>query len=566
MIVLRMEITALGDLAWRVSVGGEVSDITLAHVLQTAEAIRRAKLVGVRELVPAFTTVTVHMTPESAGDIVRAGLEAICATLADKLSTDLPAGADREIPVVYGGNEGPDLEAVAQHHAQTPGEIAAMHAAAGYRVHAIGFSPGFPYLAGLPLTLHTPRRATPRTRVPAGSVGIGGGQTGVYPMAGPGGWNLIGRTTRRMFDVNARPPAWLQVGDRVRFVDARNHPPSGDEQRSLLAQAASREPATPGHVVEVLDGGMACSVQDIGRWGWQAQGVSVGGATDGAALQVANLIVGNALGAAGLEWTMRGPRLLFHGETDVALTGAIVRGLTNGKRLRMQAGEVLDLSGARGGGCRGYVAFAGGLLVPEVLGSRSTDLRASFGGFDGRLLRAGDTLPLTSGPVGRHCSTGWRVTPSLACASDEADDSWDIRIMRGPDAAEFSDLAWKVFLGESFRVSSQSDRMGMRLDGARLPSGFAKEPISAGVAVGAVQVPPDGTPIILLADRQTLGGYPQIAYVIAADQSRLAQAVPGRSLSFRVVESDEAERARHAQLKDLRQLKLGLEHLRHRNA
>jgi inhibitor of KinA len=193
-------------------------------VQSACAAIEAASLPGVRELVPAYTTVTVHYDPAA---LVHAGAPAddlpgwlgvrLGQALARSGKAKLPSAREIEVPVCYGGEFGPDLARVAAQAKLSPEEVIRRHAKADYRVAMVGFAPGFPYLIGLPQELATPRHARPRTQVPAGSVGIAGEQTGIYPLATPGGWNLIGRTALPLFDPLADPPAKLQVGDRVRF-------------------------------------------------------------------------------------------------------------------------------------------------------------------------------------------------------------------------------------------------------------------------------------------------------------------------------------------------------------
>lgn len=219
-----MQITPLGDDALVVELGGAIDDATHRRVQAAWRALEAAALPAVKELVPAFTTVTVFYDPGAA---VKAGAPA--AGIADWLgglvrerlnhppTTETPEPRVVDVPVCYGGDFGPDLARVAAHARLPPGEVVRRHAASEYVVHLIGFAPGFPYLGGLPEELHTPRLATPRTTVPPGSVAIGGAQTGIYPLATPGGWNLIGRTPLRIFRPAHRPPVLLAVGDRVRF-------------------------------------------------------------------------------------------------------------------------------------------------------------------------------------------------------------------------------------------------------------------------------------------------------------------------------------------------------------
>jgi inhibitor of KinA len=208
-------IAPLGDSALLITVGAAIDEATHRRVRAVTQRIERAGIPGVIELVPAYASVAVHYDP------LRLSCDAATAQLAPLLehldaADPLPPRVV-EIPVRYGGDDGPDLADLAERHGLSPAEVVRIHTGGDYLVHLIGFAPGFPYLGGLDERLATPRRETPRTRVPAGSVAIGGGQTGVYPFESPGGWHLIGRTPLAMFDVHRDPPAMLSAGDRVRF-------------------------------------------------------------------------------------------------------------------------------------------------------------------------------------------------------------------------------------------------------------------------------------------------------------------------------------------------------------
>lgn len=209
-----MRIEPLGDRAVQVVLGDAPDEPTRRRIMAASRRVREAGLPGVIECVPGFTSLTIHFDPLQ--------LPPSADRLDDLLSgLDESAGDDGrlvEIPVCYGAEFGPDLESVASLHGLAADEVVALHAAGDYRVHLVGFVPGFPYLGGLEARLATPRRESPRTAVPAGSVGIGGAQTGIYPVESPGGWQLIGRTPLRLFDAHRDPPALLRAGDRIRFV------------------------------------------------------------------------------------------------------------------------------------------------------------------------------------------------------------------------------------------------------------------------------------------------------------------------------------------------------------
>jgi len=209
----------LGDSALLIAVGSLADETTAQQVQTLSDALRDNPLRGVEEVVPAFTTITVHFDPRAIGGVdPQAAVEAwVGRWWTDPRPLNRSPRREMRVPVQYGGTFGPDLPWVAETTGLRMAEVIELHASARYTVAAIGFSPGFPYLVGLPKELYVPRRSTPRTSVPAGSVAIAGGQAGIYPQSTPGGWNVIGRTELALFDPVGRPPAHLRVGDYVRF-------------------------------------------------------------------------------------------------------------------------------------------------------------------------------------------------------------------------------------------------------------------------------------------------------------------------------------------------------------
>ncbi|MBP6897943.1 MAG: biotin-dependent carboxyltransferase [Pseudacidovorax sp.] len=310
--------------------------------------------------------------------------------------------------------------------------------------------------------------------------------------------------------------------------------------------------------------GLLASVQDLGREGHRQRGICPGGALDRAALAVANRLVGNACGAAGLELTMGNAELRFEASTRIALMGDDFGARLDGRALRpgwsvpVQAGARLVLGGvnAQAGkaGVRSWLAVAGGINVPQVLGSRSTDLKAGFGGLDGRALKKGDRLPLGASALseaqrarpafGIHPLDPWRDEGAAepVCALPPEDGVWPLRVMPGPEYAQFGAAARTQFWQAAWRITPQSNRMGSRLEGPALKRGHEVDMLSAGVVPGTIQVPPSGQPIVLMGDAQTTGGYPRIGVVIRADLWKLAQAPLGSRL--RMVEVDAAAAAR----------------------
>ena len=299
--------------------------------------------------------------------------------------------------------------------------------------------------------------------------------------------------------------------------------------------------------------GLMTTLQDLGRKGYQRLGIPVSGALDAVSLIAANAIVGNAPGTGALEIAYRGPTLVVEAASArLALAGGAVTvevlpadGAPTGRRIaplqsvRLRRGEALRV-GTLAGSALGYLAVEGGFAAAPVLGSQSTYARAGLGGFEGRALRAGDLLPLQRGQAEEREES---MLPSLDLAPPER-----IRVVLGPQDDCFSERGRRTLLDGAFTVSAASDRMGMRLDGPALEHAKGFNIVSDGIAPGSIQVPGNGLPIVLLADRQTTGGYPKIATVIAADLPALGRLAPGAKIAFAAVSiaEAEAEHRRHA--------------------
>ncbi|WP_158289564.1 5-oxoprolinase subunit PxpB [Paenibacillus flagellatus] len=582
----------LGDSAVLIRFGERIDPKTIEAVRNAADRLEAAPFPGFVEAVPSYAALAVYYEPWTVYRERRAGPEpedrsvSLYETVCDRVRAVLSAasGADAEeagavtVPVCYGGAYGPDLDAVAAYHGLRAEDVVALHAGADYVVAMIGFAPGFPYLAGLPDELATPRRATPRASVPAGSVGIAGGQTGIYPLETPGGWNVIGRTPLALFKPHDAQPSLLRAGDRVRF-----EPVTPERFEQLAAAAAAEagagrrraggaawtEAAKPagggaereGALAIVERPGVLATVQDGGRAGSQRLGVSAGGAADGFALRAANALAGNAPDAAALELTLGGFALRFAADALVAVAGGGSAPTVDGEPLPrwravfVRRGAQLAFAPAASG-CRAYLAVAGGFAVPAVLGSRGTHVPAGIGGLDGRPLRAGDVLPLGAAPP---AATG--LLAALRRRADAAGAAWAaapwgvspyalpayadrpvVRVTPGPEYGRFAPDVRRLLVAAPFVVSPRSDRMGCRLDGPRLALDGAGGLLSEPVTAGTIQVPPDGGPVVLLADRQTTGGYPRIAQVAEADVPLLAQARPGTEVRFEMIGAAESER------------------------
>jgi antagonist of KipI len=294
-------------------------------------------------------------------------------------------------------------------------------------------------------------------------------------------------------------------------------------------------------MIRILEPGALTTVQDLGRPGHLRYGIPPSGPMDRTAFIVANRLVGNADGAAGLECTVLGPRFEAQTPCAIAVTGAAMPVTVNGAEapawttLLVKPGDVVKLGPARAG-VRAYVAFSGGVDVPLALGSRATYLRGRLGGLAGRALRKDDRLAVFAAP----CPAVRRARAGVSASPDPAPE---IRVVLGPQADRFTDEGIATLLGNDYEMLPQSDRMGARLRGPRIAHTRGHDIISDGIALGSIQVPGDGQPIALLVDRQSTGGYTKIATVCSVDIGRLGQVKPGHRLRFRAIDLAEAHQA-----------------------
>ncbi|MBC8125570.1 MAG: 5-oxoprolinase subunit PxpB [Gloeobacteraceae cyanobacterium ES-bin-144] len=530
---------ALGDSAWLYEPGGTDAEANFFHILGLRNQLETSKIPEIHDVVSSFASLAVHFDP-SVGETV---LEWILTQTSHKSDSSPADPRTITIEVEYGGEDGPDLTAIAAALGMSERKIIELHSTPTYTVAAVGFSPGFPYLLGLPETLNIPRLSTPR-RVPAGSVAIAGGQAGIYPNDSQGGWHLLGRTRFSLFNPNNHEPSSVRPGDRVKFLPIIH-------QESL---AHTRETAAESNEgsLEVLDPGALSSVQDLGRHGYQSIGVSPGGATDPESVRVANRLVGNPDHAAVIECCLQGAHLKFHQTTRAVFIGWHHE--KNGSPIQLNAGDEVDLR-TRMIAARGYIAISGGIQVPLLLGSRATDIRAKLGGHHGRFLKSGDLLPIgnpNTGPQTQH----WKVTWPLNKIQMQ---TLTLRFIAGVQSNFFTSIAHELFRSATFEISQHSDRTGTRLNGPVLGRRDTAEMISQPVVQGSIQVPPDGRPIILLAERQTIGGYPQIGHIISADLPVIARAMPGTFIRFQEVSLHAARDAWRQRQHEFRILQVGLD-------
>ena len=302
--------------------------------------------------------------------------------------------------------------------------------------------------------------------------------------------------------------------------------------------------------LRVLTPGLLTTVQDLGRWGFQSSGVSVAGPMDAYAHRLANALVGNAAGDATLEVTLIGPELECDDERVIAMTGGEFEISVDERPVQMYTPLVVRprsrvTCGRRLRGARAYLAVAGGIDVPMVFGSRATHLSSGLGGFEGRALRAGDRVPL--GPPHGPAVTAGEESQVRAHHPIPArlravlpNGQTRLRILPGPHQDFFAADALEALQRMPYRIDPRSDRMGFRLEGVPVGRAGEAEMISDATPMGAIQIPPSGQPVLLMADRQTTGGYPTIATVITADLGLAGQLAPGESIAFTICSPTEA--------------------------
>jgi KipI family sensor histidine kinase inhibitor len=489
----------------------------LPTTLALFAGLRAALPAGVTGLVPAARTLMVRFDPDVT-DLTR--LADIIAGV-ELVAHDGGSSAMHEIPVVY---DGEDLEAVAKHLRCSIAELIRRHTAAVYTVAFAGFAPGFDYLTCDDPLFDVPRRQSPRTRVPAGAVALGGKFAGIYPTDSPGGWQILGRTRVKMWDPARARPALFAPGDRVRFravnKDTETLPPRAGRDVSPTP--------TPSKGLLVTRAERPALFQDLGREGYADQGVGESGALDRAALIDANICVGNSEGAAALEICLGGFALKTDRPVTIAVTGApaplavsTADGRTYwaplGRPFALRAGDELKLE-PPSAGTRSYLSLRGGFRTESVLGSASTDLLGKIGPapvVQGSILVPADDA---AGPVNASGSIPKRLP--------KASETVTLDIVPGPRADWFSAQSIERLFSQPWKVSAESSRVGARLVGAEpLARAITGELPSEGTVLGAIQVPPSGQPIIFLADHPLTGGYPVIG-VIARHHRDLAGQTP----------------------------------------
>jgi len=564
----------VGDRAWIV----DLPD--LDGVLALTSRLRALADPEIVDIVPAARTVLVVCADRTAARRLAAEAEGLAAEVRRDPGRGIDSAAEREVRIdtIY---DGEDIATVAALTGLAPETVISAHTGSSWRAAFGGFAPGFVYLSGGDPRLIVPRLSSPRTSVPTGAVAIADEFSAVYPGASPGGWRLLGRALAPVWDVTRASPALIQPGDTVRFRAVRE---SVRMRANDAASVASVAPAAPvatesetrarsSRALTVIRPGMLTLVQDFGRHGHAALGVTGAGALDRAALARANRAVGNAPGAAGLEVLAGGIVLRAEQTVCIAVAGAqcelrieaaggaddsaLSRVAETDRALMLRAGEQLTV-GRPFRGLRSYVALRGGIAGGSVLGSLAHDTLSGLGVAP---LRAGDGLSLIPMPDAETPADGGSLlcvldTPqnesaegrspaegrNLGGAGGEgshADEGSALRFVPGPRDDWFDPASLVAFEQATWVVSPRSNRVGLRLEGPPLARARSGELPTEGMVAGSVQVPPDGLPVLFLADHPTTGGYPVIGTVIDADLDRAAQLPPGAEVRFVAVDPDD---------------------------
>ena len=510
--------------------------IELNSLEETLALYRQLQQLGhpdIREMIPAAQTILVYF------DRWKIQAKVLMDWIAQQPVHDqtLDVGRERVVDVCY---DGEDLAPLADQLGWSVTELIQRHTQSHWQVAFIGFAPGFAYLVSPEQQFQNiPRLSSPRKKVPVGSVALANDYTGIYPKDSPGGWQLIGRTTSRMWDELRDPPALLLPSDRVVFRDVTRQPTQVFLNESIAPKTVqTHQVSAENAVLKVLKVGLQTLIQDQGRDQVAKLGVGQAGAMDQTALASANALVGNTKTAAALEILNGGFSAEVLQPTVIAVTGGVGSlwvtypdqsrvDVGCYRAIALDAGDRIEIA-APETGLRQYLALRGGIAAPLILGSRSYDSLAALGSPP---VQVGELLAQADGE-----NTAVQVEPLSIPTLPRVGDTVQLDIVLGPRTDWFSSESVDLLLKQTWQVSADSNRVGLRLQGQQaLQRSQMQELPSEGTCTGALQVPPNGQPVLFMNDHPLTGGYPVIAAVAPHHLSLVAQIPAGCQIQFRQI-------------------------------
>ncbi|MEB3753723.1 5-oxoprolinase/urea amidolyase family protein [Acinetobacter sp. MD2(2019)] len=506
----------------------ELSD--LKETMLLFRHLQASNHMAIVDMIPAAKTILVQFNP-----MIFAKEALIDWITQQKLDSEVVVdGREIILDVHY---DGEDLDSVAERIGLFRKELVHRHTEKDWQVAFIGFAPGFGYLVRSDLPFGSvPRLDSPRKKIPAGSVGLAGEYSGVYPKESPGGWQLIGRTQAQMWDVNRESPALLMPGNRIVFCDKTSNPVSVSVLKTLSKANEIEPQSTP--VLEVLKSGMQTLLQDAGRLKQFSLGVGIGGALDQSAMHDANFCVGNPAHAAVLEILNGGFSVRILKPTVIAITGAKSQiqvnyadnskaTLPSATAIALDTGDKLHILPPTHG-LRNYLAIRGGIEAESILGSKGFDTLAELGTPP---LKSTDRLYAANMPV-QAVAVPNSTLPELPKIGDVV----ELDIILGPRTDWFDEQSLDSLFNQTWEVSNEINRIGLRLKGEKPLQRFIQHELpSEGTCIGALQVPPNGQPVLFMNDHPLTGGYPVIAAVANYHLDLVAQIPAGCSIRFKQI-------------------------------
>jgi len=551
----KIGIQDLGDAALLVDFQNYLEPLSKIH--QLSELLFSSSPAWLLDLIPGIDTLLVALqfsdyNYRDTRAVAKAEVEVLLNKLLGERQQEAKSEVIHRIRVCYDPELAPDLFASAEKCKLSVREFINRHKNSEIRVDILGFMPGFSYCSGLDPSLKLPRLESPRTSVPAGSVAIAELQTAIYPQPTPGGWNIIGRSPDVLFDPSKSRPSLLMAGERVEFIEI-NLAEFRQIEAQNLPKAATHvsKPKSASHEIEVISPGLQTTIQGLPRYGFAHLALSAGGPMDQEGARLANTLLGNPNDAAGLEITGAGAKLLFHEDTWVAWVGARCISQMNGdaipgnRPVLVPKGAILSF-GSMIQGYRIFLALSGGIDSEFILDGRGSHLSAGIGG---KVLQKGDILYLQrpqeacQKPFIKKLSDAKISYPKWSIASPALPGKKLELIKALPSihlnmlSSTEQDALWKTV----WTISSQSNRMGMRLESDFKISSSITGIASQGIWFGTVQLPPSGQPILMMAEHQTTGGYPRLMEIVSSERSKLAQLRPGDKIQFWPITLDEAD-------------------------